>query len=121
MATFTSRELEVMRILWTHGSLTPPEIQERHPRDLKNAALRSYLTILVEKGHVVRHRRGRAYVYSAKTRREKSLRARLRELIQGYCDGSASALVCQLMKQEKLSAEELAAIRRLANEELERR
>ncbi len=54
MPRFTKGELEIMRILWQHGELKPAEIQERFPWKIKNPSLRSYLTILVEKGHVLR-------------------------------------------------------------------
>ena len=43
MKPFTSGELEVMQVLWQHGSLKPAEIQARFPRPIQNAALRSVL------------------------------------------------------------------------------
>ena len=52
MARFTEGELEVMQVLWEHGELKPGEIQERFPRGIRNAALRSVLLVLLEKGHV---------------------------------------------------------------------
>lgn len=117
MSRFTPGELAVMRILWEHGELKPAEIQLHFPRPIKNPALRSYLTILVDKGHVARRRRGKAYVYKAKTRRDPSFRRMVGELVNSYCDGSVSALVCRLLESEKLSAEELEAIRRLVDDE----
>ena len=50
MARFTEGELEVMQVLWEHGALKPGEIQERFPRGIRNAALRSVLLVLLEKG-----------------------------------------------------------------------
>ena len=49
MPRFTPGELSVMRILWTHGESKPADIQKMFPEPIKNPALRSYLTILVEK------------------------------------------------------------------------
>ena len=74
MPRFTQGELEVMRILWTRGELKPAEIHAHFPRKIKNPSLRSYLAILLEKGHVVRRRVGKAYYYRAKTRRESTFR-----------------------------------------------
>ena len=54
MSRFTQGELEVMRILWEHGELKPAEIHAHFPRKINNPSLRSYLAILLEKGHVVR-------------------------------------------------------------------
>ena len=48
MPRFTPGELKVMSLLWEHGELKPAEIQERFPEPIKNPALRSYLTTLVD-------------------------------------------------------------------------
>src|SRR5574340_939502 len=106
MARFTPGEMAVMRILWEHGELKPAEIQKLFPRPIKNAALRSYLTILHGKGHLVRRRKGSAYYYRTKTKREPTFRAMLGELVNTFCDGSVEALLCRLLAKEKLSAEE---------------
>ena len=107
MAQFTAGEMEVMRILWEHGELKPAEIQKHFPRSIKNAALRSYLTILVEKGHLVRRSKGKAFYYRPKTKRESTFRTMLGELVNTFCGGSSEALLCHLMAKEQLSAEEL--------------
>ena len=59
MSRFTPGELAVMRILWEHGELKPSEIQQHFPEPIKNPALRSYLGILVDKGHVSRRKAGK--------------------------------------------------------------
>ncbi len=115
MPRFTPGELAVMRILWKHGELKPAEIQKEFPREIKNPALRSYLAILVEKGHVTRRRKGKAYYYQAKTRRESTFRTMLRELVDSCCEGSTEALLCRLIQMEKLSDTELIELRRVAD------
>ncbi|WP_165227816.1 BlaI/MecI/CopY family transcriptional regulator [Aquisphaera insulae] len=117
MPRFTPGELKVMRLLWEHGEMKPAELQGRFPEPIKNPALRSYLTILVEKGHVTRKKVGKAYVYRAATRPRSALRTMLDELVDAYCGGSARALVMNLIRSEKLSAEELLELKRLADEE----
>ena len=119
MPRFTSGELKVMRILWTHGEMKPAEIQREFPHQIKNPALRSYLTILLEKGHVTRRRRGRAYYYRAKTKRESTFRSMLRELVNSCCGGSTEALLCRLIKSENLSEKDLLELKRLAEGETE--
>ena len=117
MPRFTPGEMEVMRILWKCGELKPPEIQEQFSRPIKNAALRSYLTILCAKGHVTRRRKGNAYYYRAKTRREPTFRSMLGDLVNTFCDGSTEALLCHLLAKEKLSSEELPNLQRIARGE----
>ena len=56
MPRFTRGELAVMRLLWKHGEMKPSQIQRLFPEPIKNPALRSYLTILFNKGHVGRRK-----------------------------------------------------------------
>ncbi len=110
-------ELDVIRILWDHGELKPAEIQHRFPRPIKNAALRSYLSILVEKRHVTRRAVGKAYFYKAKTKRESAFLRTMKDLIDGYCAGSPEALLMALIKSEQLSETELLRLKRMAEED----
>ncbi len=113
---FTSGEMEVMQILWEHGELKPAEIQDRFTRPIKNAAVRSLLRILVEKGHVTRRAKGKAFFYRAKTKRESTFRSMLGNLINTFCGGSSEALLCELLAREDLSPEELLDLQRTAQE-----
>ncbi len=116
MPGFTKGELEVMRILWKHGEMKPAEIQDRFPWKIQNSSLRSYLAILLEKGHLIRRRMGKAYYYRAKTRCESTFRSMLCDLTRICCDGSVEALLCQLIRSEKLSEEDLIELKRIAEE-----
>ncbi len=118
MPRFTKGELEVMRILWEHGQLKPAEIEGRFPWKIKNSSLRSYLAILLEKGHLVRRRVGKAYYYRAKTRRESAFRSMLGDLTRICCDGSVEVLLCKLIRSEKLSEEDLLELKRLSEEKV---
>jgi BlaI family transcriptional regulator, penicillinase repressor len=116
MARFTPGEMEVMRILWEHGELKPAEIQKYFSRPIKNAALRSYLTILVEKGHLARRACGKAFYYRPKTKRESTFRSMLHEIVETFCGGSSEALLCHLLAKEELSPEELLELQRMSQQ-----
>jgi BlaI family transcriptional regulator, penicillinase repressor len=116
MSRFTPGELKVMRLLWEQGELKPSELQDRFPEPIKNPALRSYLTTLLEKGHVTRRRVGRAYFYKAVTRSRSAFRTMLGELVEAYCGGSVQALVMNIIKSERLSEEDLIELKRLSEE-----
>jgi BlaI family penicillinase repressor len=116
MSRFTPGELKVMRLLWKHGELKPAELQDHFPDPIKNPALRSYLTTLLEKGHVTRRRAGKAYYYEAVTRSRSAFRTMLGELVESYCGGSIQALVMNIIKSERLSEEDLLELKRLADE-----
>jgi BlaI family transcriptional regulator, penicillinase repressor len=116
MRRFTPGELSVMRLLWEHEALKPSEIQKLYPEPIKNSALRSYLKILLDKGHVKRRKAGKAYAYQAVTPKRTAFRSTLRDLIDAYCEGSTLALMVNLIRAEKLSEEELVHLKRLADE-----
>lgn len=115
MDNFTPGELEIMQVLWQADEpLKPADIEERFPRAIGNAALRSALLILLDKGHVARRREGRAYLYSAKTRPQPELRRMTRKLADLFAGGSTMALIAHMVKAEKLSPEDIDALRRVA-------
>lgn len=118
MQLLTKSELEVMQVLWEHGALKPAEIEERFPRAIGNAALRSILLILLEKGHVRRRKEGKAFFYEAVTPREGTLRKMARRLAETFCGGSTAALIAHLMRSEKLSEEDIRALQAIADEKL---
>ncbi len=117
MPQFTEGELEVMKILWEHGEMKPAEIQKNFPRPIKNSALRSYLTILHEKGHITRDLRGKAYFYKAKTQRDSAFHHFYQQMVDSFWDGSSKAFLRHLIKSEKLSDKELIELKRMAEEE----
>ncbi len=119
MPRFTPGELKVMRLLWERGEMKPAELQAHFPEEIKNPALRSYLTTLFEKGHITRRRVGKAYYYKPATRARSAFRSTLSELVDAYCGGSVRALVMNIIKLEQLSEGELIALKKLADQESE--
>ncbi len=115
MESFTPGELEVMQVLWSSNRpLKPSEIQDQFPRPIRNAALRSVLLVLLDKGHVKRRREGRAYVYDAKTRSNRELRRMTRRLAELFCGGSTRDLIAQMVRTEKLSSDDIEQLRLIA-------
>ena len=113
MQDFTPGELEIMRVLWEHGELNPPEIQARFPRSISNMALRAALKVLVEKGHVQRRKRGRAYFYRALTRRDRTLRRMTRYMAQVFTGGSNPRLIAHMIKSQDLSEADVEMLREI--------
>jgi BlaI family penicillinase repressor len=120
MARLTKGEMEVMQVLWEHGSLKPTEIQERFPRPISNMALRSSLRVLMEKGHVKRRKEGRAYYYQARTARQQAMKETMRRMADVFAGGSPFALIAQIVKSEKLSEEHIQELQKIASETSEK-
>ena len=108
---FTDGELKVMQLLWKHGELKPAELQALFAEPIKNPALRSYLTILMDKGHVSRRKVGKAFVYKAKTQRQRVFSRLVSELIETFCEGSAAQLMLKLVEREPLTPDQLAELK----------
>jgi predicted transcriptional regulator len=115
MSQFTAGELEVMQVLWQHGECKPAEIQEHHAREISNMALRSVLSVLVEKEHLSRRKVGRAYYYRARTQRQSALRKATRRMSRIFADGSPMTLIAEMIRSEQLSEEDLAELQRIAS------
>lgn len=116
MNHFTPGELEIMEILWQHGSLKPAEILSHLDRPLTNAALRSVLRVLLEKGHVARRKQGKAYYYRARSAAPTAFKNMADRLAEIFCGGSSFELIAQLIKTEKLSADDIRRLQELAGE-----
>lgn len=115
MKPLTPAEVEVMQVLWDSGPLKPAEIQEKFPRPIQNAALRSLLLVLLEKGHVRRRKDGKAYYYEATTPRDSAFRNMVRRIADAFFGGSTVSLVAELVKEEELNAEDLRDLQKIAS------
>ncbi|MEN6627727.1 MAG: BlaI/MecI/CopY family transcriptional regulator [Candidatus Sumerlaeia bacterium] len=115
MINLTPGEIEVMKVLWERGGeMSPPEIEEKFPRPIKNAALRFQLKILLEKGHVTRRRVGKAYFYKAVTPRQRTFKSMARRMAEIFFAGSTAGLIAELIKTENLSDKEIQELEQLA-------
>ncbi len=76
----------------------------------------SLLNIMADKGLAIRDPKGRAFLYSAKRPREKTLGKIVGNLLGRAFEGSASLLVTQVLDQSKPSPEELDLIRKAIEE-----
>jgi predicted transcriptional regulator len=117
--TFTDRELDVMGVLWERGPATVAEVQASLVDELAYTTVLTVLRTLEEKGHVGHEEEGRAYRYSAVVDREAAGQSALRRLVRKVFRGSPELLLTQLVADRKLSADQLARLRRLLDERLE--
>lgn len=117
--SFTDRELDVMAVLWDHGSATVAEVQRALDDELAYTTVLTVLRTLEEKGHVRHEEEGRAYRYFPRVPREEAGQSALRRLVRKVFGGSPERLLTQLVSDRDLSADELERLRRLLNERLE--
>jgi BlaI family transcriptional regulator, penicillinase repressor len=120
MKHLTQGELEVMQVLWGNEWLKPAELQAKFPRPIKNAALRSVLLVLLEKEHVIRKKKGKAYFYKARTKQRRTLKSEARRLADAFSKGSTVALIAQLITMENLSDDDIRELKKIASEKSEK-
>lgn len=116
MSDLNRNELEVLRVLWDRGELKPGEIQEHFSWEIDNGTLRSILRILIDKGHVARHKLGKAYLYKARKTQKGLLSKMARQMAQVFSEGSTAGLIAQLIESENLSQKEIEQLRKIAAE-----
>jgi len=116
--TFTDRELDVMGELWTLGSATVAEVQERLPDTLAYTTVLTILRTLEQKGYVGHEEEGRAHRYKPLVKREAAGARALRRMVDKLFKGSPELLLTQLVSERNLSDAELRRLRRLLDERL---
>ncbi len=116
----TERELEVMHIFWSKGEATAAEARDR----LAESGLdRTYTTIanlvrgLHEKGFLEQLNDERPFVYRASRTYEEVSGRLLGDLVQRVFRGSRAQVLCRLVGDRKLSAEERLVLERILKEQ----
>lgn len=116
--TPTEAELEVLKVLWERGPSTGRDVLNVLNQERKRAytSVMSVLNIMSDKGLATRKPHGRAFIYSAKRPREKTLGHIVKNLLGHVFEGSAALLVTQVLDQSKPSESELELIRKAIEE-----
>jgi predicted transcriptional regulator len=88
-------ELACLKALWSlqEGKVRAVQEMVARSRPLAYTTIMTVLDRLVRKGKINRRKVGRAYVYSPEASRDSMRRAALRELVDGYFDGSEAELL----------------------------
>lgn len=118
---FTERELDIMAVLWDRGPSTAAEVREALAEQHLELAYNTVLTqlrILEEKGHVDHKEEGRAHRYRPLVKKKQARASALTRTLDRLFEGSAEALVTQLVQQRGLTKDELRGLRRVVDEEL---
>jgi BlaI family transcriptional regulator, penicillinase repressor len=108
-------ELEILQMLWRDGPVTLSEAQRGLRRAIGYTTVQTRLNRLVEKGVVTRTSQ-RPAMYRAAVAAEDVSAGHLNLLLERVSGGSIVPLVAHLMKDRRLSPEELDALKKLISE-----
>jgi len=113
----------VIELVWELGQATVHQVRDHLSRKRKLA----YTTVLssmqkLEKAGWLRHRtKGKVYIYSATRTREEAGAKSVRKFIQRMFEGDAVLMFQHLMRESKLSDEELAELRKMIDKKRKER
>ena len=116
--SFTERELDVMSVLWRHGSGTVAEVRDALPDDFAYTTVLTVLRTLEEKGHVTHLAEGKAHRYVPVVDQETAGQSALARVLDKIFDGSPELLLTQLVVGESLDATRLRSLRKLLDDRL---
>ena len=114
----THRELDIMAVLWRHGSGTVNEVGDGLEDDLAYSTVLTMLRTLEGKGHVRHDSEGKAFRYYPITHPEDAGGGALDRVLDKIYQGSRELLVTRLLADEEVSSGELRRIRELLDERL---
>lgn len=112
----TELELDILKVLWSESPLPVRDVRERLAqagRPLAHSSVITMLNIMHRKGFLRRKKEGKSFLFAPKEEREQVTGDMTRDLMTRAFDGSAKALVLNLLNCAELDAEELAEVRRL--------
>lgn len=109
------RERQILDIVFARGEATVAEVMEDHAEDLSRSAVRTFLRILEDKGHLKHTERGRGFVYSPVQSKKSAGKSAVKRVLSTFFSGSLeSALATYLADgKTKVTDEELERIAEL--------
>lgn len=114
----TASELELLRILWTHGPCTVRQVHEAlgADKEVGYTSVLKLLQIMTTKGLVRRNEEQRAHVYEAQHAATEMKRQLAGDVLRKVFGGSASELMMHALEGRVTSKQELQDLRRLLDE-----
>ncbi|HEY4307295.1 MAG TPA: BlaI/MecI/CopY family transcriptional regulator [Gemmatimonadaceae bacterium] len=116
--SFTDRELDVMAVLWQHGSGTVSEVREGLEDDLAYTTVLTILRTLEDKGFVTHVAEGKAHRYVPAVTQNVAGKSALGRVLDKIFAGSSEQLLTQLVSDRNLDPAELRRLRKLLDERL---
>jgi predicted transcriptional regulator len=114
----TDRELTILRILWDNGPSTVRQVNEAMNQD-ENTGYTTTLKlmqIMTEKGLLLRDDSQFKHIYRPALTEEKAQKQLVGDLLEKAFSGSAEKLVMRALSAKKVSAKELASIKKMLDD-----
>jgi predicted transcriptional regulator len=116
--SFTDRELDVMVVLWEHGSGTVAEVREWLADDFARTTVLTVLRTLQEKGHVRHVVEGKAHRYVPTVEPDVAGRSALSRILRTMFAGSHELLLAQLVNDRNIDRRKLRQLKAILDARL---
>ncbi len=121
---FGRMQFRIMQVLWDRGKAAAREITEALNADgsepVAHSTVQTLLRQLEAKGAVGHESDGRVFVFSALLKEDKVKKTAARDLLERVFGGNVAGLVAHLLRNERISRDELDELRRLIDQETNR-
>jgi len=118
--TITDAELVIMKALWKNGASTSPAIFDAIPNsnNMNTGTLKTLLSRLVNKGVVKAEEiNSRNYMYTPVVTEDEYISENRKRMIDRVFDGSVQRMLLNLIKEEKLTSNDLEQLIRQIEED----
>ena len=111
------RERQVMDIVYLLKEATTNQVLQNMADPPSRNAVRTFLKILEDKGHLTHRKEGKEYVFKPIRARKRQGKSALRAVLDTFFDGSLEDAVAHHLsdRSTKLTDEELARLSKLIN------
>jgi predicted transcriptional regulator len=116
----TERQLEIMHVLWSLGQARLGEVQDalnqQGGEPVAPSTVATQLNLLVQRGYVSQTGRPGRSLYTAACSREEATRDLVDDFLARVGLGGAPAFLIQLLRDERLTAADRAALQEILRE-----
>jgi BlaI family penicillinase repressor len=114
----TRRELDVMAVVWKHGSATVADVKAGLTDDLAYPTVLTMLRTLENKGHVRHEIDGKAFRYFPILESAEAGSSALSRVLDKVYRGSRELLVAGLLADDDIAPDELRRLKKLVDAKL---
>lgn len=108
MEKLTNKEEEVMEYIWKIGPCAPKDVVALYPDPKPHiSTISTMFQFLERKGYLTHEAKGRGYLYKAAVEQSTYGKGKLHSFVTRYFGNSYMNVVSALVKEEKVSREEL--------------
>ena len=117
--TISRTEWSIMNICWHKGKVSARDVYDETLKEKKRGyqTIKTMLDRLVEKGFLAREKFGPIWLYEPTVSRAAMRKREIESFIGTVLDNSVAPLFAHLADRETLSVEELAALKKLVDEQ----